>query len=62
MRGYGLTDLEANLVVLSCLPEHHEGLSALARALHPSTTLGVGGTGRSTVGRAISSIAVSFVA
>ena len=35
MVGYGLTDLEANLLVLSCLPERHEGLSALARALHP---------------------------
>jgi hypothetical protein len=33
--GYRLTEFDANLVVLSCLPEHHEGLSALARALHP---------------------------
>jgi hypothetical protein len=32
---YQLTDIDANLLVLSCLPEHHEGLSALARALHP---------------------------
>lgn len=35
--GLGLSALEADLLILAALPEHHEGFAEVLRALHPET-------------------------